>query len=273
MSKFLTPPVWYDKNGNLNEILTGDARWADNSVQNNIAIGFSSIAGGDRDLGGCTAIGYGAKADGYGSTVLGSQADADSESIAIGFGVSASGGGIGIGGNASANQVQLGKTTRAYNMTVGNGAGLINGVSLQNAFEINGTTVKLASGAKAISVHSDTADSNATNIISVTGLDIASKYILAVKWNSVSAGDTAAEYSSYVIINTAKSSGSIFYGSSCMFFANSSSVNLCSRYTADTPSGGEAGGKIDMVSLSSGSPTRYVGIGITAVYAIKLINT
>lgn len=135
MSKFLTPPVWYDKNGNLIEMLSGTAMPAGNGpALTNLAIGKSSEAGTPNQnvsmFG--TAVGYNAKAYDN-STALGSSANAKS-GIAIGFNTNATGGGIGIGGNATgggiaigagasatANQIQLGNNDTAYTLNIGNG--------------------------------------------------------------------------------------------------------------------------------------------------------
>lgn len=99
MSTFLTPPVWYDKNGNLNEMLTGNA-----GTHNDIAIGSSAAAGG-----GGIAIG----------------GDAIDGGVAIGSGATSWGPGciaIGDGASVSApNTIQLGNNNTAYTLQVGNG--------------------------------------------------------------------------------------------------------------------------------------------------------
>ena len=108
MSKFLTPPVWYDKNGNLNEMLTGNA-----GTSHDIAIGSSAEAGG-----GGIAIG--------GNAIDGG--------VAIGSGTTSWGPGcIAIGDGASTSApttIQLGNNNAAYTLNVGNGTGTINGVRL-----------------------------------------------------------------------------------------------------------------------------------------------
>ena len=122
MSKFLTPPVWYDKNGNLIEMLSGTAMPAGNGpTLTNLAIGKSSEAGTpDQNVSMFgTAVGYNAKAYDN-STALGSSANAKS-GIAIGFNTNATGGGIAIGGNATANQIQLGDPSSRYDLKIGNG--------------------------------------------------------------------------------------------------------------------------------------------------------
>ena len=158
MSKFLTPPVWYDKNGDLNDMLTGEAS------ENGVAVG----SGASATMGG-VAVGYNAGADDEGvaighnantrggiaiggdateggvaiqGTVTGTatgagvaiQGTATGNSIAIGgtaaeggiaIGGAATGNGIAIGGNAAGNEVQLGNTGVAYNLTVGDGSGTL----------------------------------------------------------------------------------------------------------------------------------------------------
>ena len=102
MSKFLTPPIWYDKNGNLNEMLTGDA-----GAPSDIAIGSGTIARG----GGGIAIGRGATMTGGGGIAIGNSAVVEVEgAIAIGDGATAS----------APNTIQLGKNA-AYTLRVGNG--------------------------------------------------------------------------------------------------------------------------------------------------------
>ena len=89
MSKFLTPPVWYDKNGNLNEMLTGEASG--------------------------------------GGVAVGPVARAGSGGIAIGSNTQASSGGIAIGSNAHAasNTIQLGYSAQTFALHVGNGQGTL----------------------------------------------------------------------------------------------------------------------------------------------------
>jgi hypothetical protein len=127
MSKFLTPPVWYDKNGNLNQMLSGDARNTTSSLQSNISIGESSLAGTVNGVGGSLSIGYGAKANSDQTIVVGAFSDASDGGIAIGHGISAVGGGIGIGGNATANQIQLGNPNVIYNLKIGAGNSVVDG--------------------------------------------------------------------------------------------------------------------------------------------------
>lgn len=138
MSKFLTPPVWYDKNGKLNEMLTGTAMPGEEGFPlTNLSIGQSSVAG---DTDGTpsnfgTAVGYGAKASGR-STVLGAESSAKNGiaigslvkvTDGIGIGGDATGNGIGIGGDATANQIRLGNPHVYYDLKIGAGNGVVDG--------------------------------------------------------------------------------------------------------------------------------------------------
>lgn len=138
MSKFLTIPVWYDKNGSLIEMLTGNAIPAEGEATlTNLSIGKGSVAGDTNSTSNYgTAVGYSAEANNY-STVLGANASAKS-GIAIGFGVNvtdggigiggdATGGGIGIGGDATANQIRLGSPNSRYDLKIGSGSGVVDG--------------------------------------------------------------------------------------------------------------------------------------------------
>lgn len=135
MSKFLTVPIWYDKNGKLNQMLTGDARSA--IGPENISIGVNSSAGVDNGFGGSVVVGYNSHGNGNYTTVIGyqltgggdhaiaigSSAIANKNSIAIGTGITVEKGGIGIGGNANTNQIRLGGESTKYDLTVGDGNG------------------------------------------------------------------------------------------------------------------------------------------------------
>lgn len=165
MSKFLTPPVWYDKNGNLNEMLAGTSgdstgiaigKFASVNGEYGVAFGINAKVGGGYSVAigesagtlasaiGGIAIGKGAKANGGDSIAIGedakgevvygiaigsgAKANADStDGIAIGRGATSEQGGIAIGGGAYANvnQIQLGDNNTAYTLNIGNGAGNI----------------------------------------------------------------------------------------------------------------------------------------------------
>ena len=121
MPKFLTIPTWYDKNGQLNQMLTGDARSA-NTGPKNVSIGENSSAGVANGSGGSVVIGYGASGEND-AVVVGALSSAKTGSIAIGRSIIASDGGIGIGGDAFAGQIQLGNKSTKYDLTVGDGNG------------------------------------------------------------------------------------------------------------------------------------------------------
>lgn len=103
MSKFLTPPVWYDTNGNLNDMLTGAASLY------GVAIGNSAAATSDG-----VAVGYSSSADNAG-VAIGSNADASSGGIAIGQDAHA----------ASSNTIQLGDSALKFMLNVGDGTGTL----------------------------------------------------------------------------------------------------------------------------------------------------
>lgn len=129
MSKFLTPPVWYDKNGNLNDMLTGEA------ILDGVAVGSTASASNMGVAVGPTAsasnqgvaIGYNVDASGAGVSI-GGYAHADMEGVAVGSTADASSGGIAIGSNAqaaSSNTIQLGNNTLPFMLNVGNGTGTL----------------------------------------------------------------------------------------------------------------------------------------------------
>lgn len=133
MSTFLTPPVWYDQNGNLNEMLTGYATTSTDiaigsgteASDGGIAIGSSGTTARDGGI----AIGNSSSEDG-GIAIEGSA----NGGIAIGGNSS---GGIAIGRNSNAgalgciaigdgantstpNTIQLGNNNTAYTLKIGN---------------------------------------------------------------------------------------------------------------------------------------------------------
>lgn len=130
MSTFLTPPVWYDKNGSLIEMLSGTAMpEGEGRPVTNLAIGQYSEAGtsNQTSVGSGTAVGYHAKADAH-STALGSEAWATS-GIAIGFNVNVTGGGIGIGGNVNGDGVGIGGISTKGGIGIG-GYGIEGGIGI-----------------------------------------------------------------------------------------------------------------------------------------------
>ena len=136
MSTFLTPPIWYDKDGNLIEMLSGTAMSAgEGRPVTNLAIGQYSEAGTPNQIPSNfgTAVGYHAKAYDH-STALGSEAWATS-GIAIGFQTTVSGDGIGIGGNVTGNGISIGGNV------IGNGIG-IKGVVNEGGIGIGGDATR-----------------------------------------------------------------------------------------------------------------------------------
>ena len=103
MSKFLTPPVCYNQNGSLNDMLTGEASLY------GIAIGNSAASTTDG-----VAVGYSSSANNAG-VAIGSNADASSGGIAIGQDAHA----------ASSNTIQLGDSALTFELKVGNGQGIL----------------------------------------------------------------------------------------------------------------------------------------------------
>lgn len=172
MSKFLTPPIWYDKNGNLNQMLTGNA-----ASSSDIAIGSTASASGSgiairgsASLGGI-AIGGGADSGGIaiggsadsGGMAIGENASAlsgiaigpnasvsTSNSIAIGRYASAGGtGSIAIGVEAStntSNTIQLGDNAIAYKLSVGNGRMSLNIGSTAEGNWVSATSSGISQG-------------------------------------------------------------------------------------------------------------------------------
>ena len=145
MSKFLTPPVWYDKNGSEINIFNNTTY---SGTPENTAIGTSAIAGSEGGgYGSAVAVGSQAQAKASLSIAIGSynddnfqtvqalatgsiaigagaKANADStDGIAIGSRTTSGQGGIAIGGgaHANANQIQLGNNNTAYTLSIGNG--------------------------------------------------------------------------------------------------------------------------------------------------------
>ena len=146
MSKFLTPPVWHDSNGNLVEILTGEvADYGETErVTGSMAVGKGAYAGESYSVAvgnGATiydsnaiAIGYHTLSSGNGNIVIGyrakSTSDSKSESIAIGQnnvvygdGSIAIGSGITLGTikNPVSNIIQIGSSDKTYSAQIGDG--------------------------------------------------------------------------------------------------------------------------------------------------------
>lgn len=151
MSKFLTPPVWYDGYGTLNDMLTGksveegsvvigSSAEASANVFSSVIISGSAtgtksaptsnaiIAGTGASAAGVgvIAIGAGSSATAKGAVAYGFSAQAkNTGAIAIGRSAEAEAvGAIAIGDGASAssqNTIQLGNNNTAYTLNVGNG--------------------------------------------------------------------------------------------------------------------------------------------------------
>lgn len=175
MSKFLTPPVWYDKNGEENQSLVNYAN-AGVSGPTNIAFGLDAKSGTDNDSHSCIAVGYQATATGQGAIAVGSY-DSNGNpatpstgasaigpgTIAIGGGASATDGSLAIGDSASANvpdsiaiggsatagshQIQLGGNNNLFNLTVGDGTGAlgIGSIKFEKMTKSSETTVPISS--------------------------------------------------------------------------------------------------------------------------------
>ena len=150
MSKFLTPPIWYDKNGNLNEMLTGSA-----ATSNDIAIGSSATAGGggiaidgSAETGG---IAIGGDSSAHAGIAIGPYAHA-STSASTAIGRYASAGAprtIAIGADAMANTsntIQLGSNSVAYTLQVGNGRMSLNVGSTAEGNWVSATSDGISQG-------------------------------------------------------------------------------------------------------------------------------
>lgn len=172
MSKFLTPPVWYNSDGSLDQSLTGVA-YEPGTIYNTAYGQLAKAGSSNHGVDGCIAIGYNAlasqddaiaigsyeadngatNATAEGAIAIGNGASSKStNAIAIGRGASVEASqSIAIGNGAEAynqNTIQLGNNNTAYTLNIGNGSGTINGVYLSDAFEDNKITVKMATSAK-----------------------------------------------------------------------------------------------------------------------------
>ena len=172
MSKFLTPPVWYDSNGNLVEILTGKIEYyGATRLTGSMSIGKDAYVGGNDSVAvgdstiihdaKTTAIGHNAVSRGNGNIVIGYQAESVSGSgkggnvaigekgkaygdgsIAIGQntviygdGSIAIGSGIKLGTDEAPlnNTIQIGSSNVTYSAQIGDGKGLLRCRSLEVA--------------------------------------------------------------------------------------------------------------------------------------------
>lgn len=292
MSKFLTPPVWYDKDGEENQSLVNTAGMGIGGPTN-IAFGLDAKSGADNDSHSCIAIGYeatatgkgaiaigsydsngnpvapstGASAIGPGTIAIGGAASATDGSLAIGDGASAIvSDSIAIGGSATAgsHQIQLGGNNNLFNLTVGNGTGTINGINLFQAFASDGQTVHSASSANMIKSVKVDADSQVSDM-TITKLLTGAIYVVAVRFSNAIKGNI---HSSFILVNTANPSGSIFLGSGCPFLSASASV--CARYISQTPDSSGAKGKIDIVQISNAAFSTYPDAIMESICAFRI---
>ena len=167
MSKFLTPPVWYDYNENLVEILTGKIDYyGATRLTGSMAIGKNayvggndSVAVGDRTIiydTKTTAIGHNAVSRGNGNIVIGYQAKSSSGSgkggnvaigqntVIYGDGSIAIGSGITLGAGESpvSDIIQIGATGKPYTFQVGN-RNVFDAINIaEKTFYINDTPYK-----------------------------------------------------------------------------------------------------------------------------------
>lgn len=151
MSTFLTPPVWYDEYGTLNDMLKGksveegnlvigSSASCDVNVFNSTVVYGSAASAGNNPVSNVIAIGIGSSVSQTGAIAVGSGASGSAEGVvSIGYAAQAKNtGGIAIGRNAeveasgsiaigdgasvsSENTIQLGKNNAAYTLNVGNG--------------------------------------------------------------------------------------------------------------------------------------------------------
>ena len=268
MSKFLTTPVWYDKNGNLNEMLTGDAKKSsEESFQSNLAVGNSSIAGTANGSGGSTSIGFGAHG-GDRATVVGAFTDAGDGSIAIGYGLSVTGGGIGIGGNATANQIQLGSPNSRYDLKIGDGVrGTVNGVDLSSVFKTVGG-IKMASSA--FTIYNKTSTDNESNVVNFSGLELTGKYLIAIRYAFKAGLVHEPEGSAFIIINQTYPINTVTYGDISAGLTNGQMVLVFPKYTKTNTNTGKL--QMQTCSFYNGTILDNTNIDIIMAYAI-LIDT
>lgn len=291
MSKFLTPPSWYDKNGEEINIFNNTTY---HGTVENTAIGTSAIAGGSSAVGGAVAVGSQAQAkeplsiaigsyndDNFqtvqalatGSIAIGAGAKANADStdgIAIGSRATSGQGGIAIGAGASAtaNQIQLGNPNVVYDLKIGNNIGTINGINLFQAFASDGRTVQSANSAKMVKSVKEDANSS-MSAMTITKLLTGAIYVVAVRFLntniSASIGDI---HSSFILVDTANSPGTICFGSGCPILGASASV--CARYVSQTPDSSGAKGNIDIVQISDSAFSTYPEATIKSICAFRI---
>lgn len=174
MSKFLTPPVWYDKNGNLNEMLTGESVEEGNvvigpgaeagaNVFNSVVIFGSAVGTQSAPTANAMIAGTGASASGTGAVAIGSGAQAlTTGSISIGgtdgekFGTTSVGrGAISIGLSAQATQIDgiaIGRDANANGgIAIGPGATTSGEINIQLGNNNTAYDLQIGNGRSTIS--------------------------------------------------------------------------------------------------------------------------
>lgn len=298
MSKFLTPPVWHDGYGTLNDMLTGksveegnvvigSSAEASANVFNSVIIFGSAtgtqsaptsnaiIAGVGASAGGAgvIAIGAGSSATAEGTVASGFSAQAkNTGAIAIGRNASAEAfGAIAIGDGASAssqNTIQLGSSSNQYNLTVGNGYGAINGVNFSSVFKTVGSE-KMAS--KAFTIYNKISTDNESNIVNFSGLNITGKYLIAIRYafkDQTTGGLTREpEGSAFIVVNQNYPVNTVTYGDLSAGYTNGQMAFVFPKYTKTDSDAG----KLQMQKCSStGNISNDTNIDIIVAYAILL---
>ena len=207
MSKFLTPPVWYDKNGNLNQMLTGDP-----GTSSDIAIGPGTTAtgggvaiNGTANRGGVAINGSatnGGTAIGYGAYAIGDDNGDDNGGIAIGYGA-----------YATANQIKRGNNLTAYTLNVGDGTGTINIGTINGVrLSASGGVIQLGNNNTAYTLNvgngTGTSKIGALSFDEVASTDIQSKglYLCTATNTQTGAGVTTTfGYNAFLWIETKES--------------------------------------------------------------------
>ena len=151
MPKFSTPPMWYDKNGNLNETLTGSVGTdLEVTITNSMAIGKDSIVAGNCSVAigtnagsygkDAVAIGYNSQTPSSGSIAIGSNTVAahnnpngkgsiaiGNNSQVVGDGSIVIGSGIMLGDEEGPinDTIQIGSVGKTYSAQIGDGNGVL----------------------------------------------------------------------------------------------------------------------------------------------------
>ncbi len=291
MSKFLTPPVWYDKNGEEINIFNNTTY---HGTVENTAIGTSAIAGGSSSVGGAVAVGSQAQAKeplsiaigsynddnfqtvqalAYGSIAIGGGAKANADStdgIAIGSRATSGQGGIAIGAGASAtaNQIQLGNPSSRYDLKIGDGvSGTVNGVDFSSVFKTVGR-IKMAS--EAFTIYNKTSTDNESNVVNFSGLEPTGKYLIAIRYAFKAGVVHKPEGSAFIIINQNYRTNTVTYGDISAGLTNGQMVLVFPKYTKTNTNTGEL--QMQTCSFDNGTILDNINIDIIMAYAI-LIDT